>query len=109
MRFPWLAPAVLGAALAGSFLPDLIGVSLSALAASMMIAHVLLGLAVIHALTVGLSGRGFILGTVYAGIVVFAWPIRWPLLFIGLIGMTDALFDLRGLLARRRRPPTAPT
>jgi hypothetical protein len=109
MRFPWLAPAVLGAAVAGSFLPDLIGVSLSALAASLMIAHVLLGLAVIHTLTVGMSGRGFILGTVYAGIVVFAWPVRWPLLFIGLIGMTDALLDLRGLLARRRRPPAAPT
>jgi hypothetical protein len=109
MRFPWLAPAVLGAAVAGSFLPDLIGVSLSALAASLMIAHVLLGLAVIHTLTVGMNGRGFILGVVYAAIVVFAWPVRWPLLFIGLIGMTDALFDLRGLLARRHRPPAAPT
>jgi hypothetical protein len=109
MRFPWLAPAALGAAVAGSFLPDLIGVSLSALAASLMIAHVLLGLAVIHTLTAGMSGRGFILGTVYAAAVVFAWPVRWPLLFIGLIGMTDALFDLRGLVARRRRPPAAPT
>jgi hypothetical protein len=109
MRFPWLAPAALGAAVAGSFLPDLIGVSLSALAASLMIAHVLLGLAVIHTLTAGMSGRGFILGTVYAAVVVFAWPVRWPLLFIGLIGMTDALFDLRGLVARRRRPPAAPT
>jgi hypothetical protein len=109
MRFPWLAPAVLGAAVAGSFLPDLIGISLSALAASLMIAHVLLGLAVIHTLTVGMSGRGFILGIVYAAMLVFAWPIRWPLLFIGLLGMTDALFDLRGLLARGRRPPAAPT
>jgi hypothetical protein len=108
MRFPSFAPAVLGAAVAGSFLPDLIGVSLSALAASLMIAHVLLGLAVVHALTIGLSGRGFILGCVYAAIVLFSWPIRWPLLFIGLLGMTDALFDLRGLIARRRRPPAAP-
>lgn len=109
MRFPSLAPAVLGAAVAGSFLPDLIGIALSALAASLMIAHVLLGLAVIHAVTVGLSGRIFVLGTVYAGIVVFAWPVRWPLLFIGLLGMSDALFDLRALIARRRGPPAAPT
>jgi hypothetical protein len=109
MRFPSFAPAVLGAAVAGSFLPDLIGISLSALAASLMIAHVLLGLAVVHALTIGLSGRGFVLGCVYAAIVVFSWPIRWPLLFIGLLGITDALFDLRGLIARRRRPPAAPT
>jgi hypothetical protein len=109
MRFPSLAPAVLGAAVAGSFLPDLIGIALSALAASLMIAHVLLGLAVIHAVTAGLSGRIFVLGTVYAGIVVFAWPVRWPLLFIGLVGMSDALFDLRALIARRRGPPAAPT
>jgi hypothetical protein len=109
MRFPSLAPAVLGVAVAGSFLPDLIGMSSTALAATLMIAHVLLGLAVIHALTIGLSGRGFVLGCVYAAIVVFSWPIRWPILFIGLLGMTDALFDLRGLLARRRGPPAKPT
>jgi hypothetical protein len=109
MRFPSLAPAVLGAAVAGSFLPDLTGTALSALAASLMIAHVLLGLAVIHALTAGLSGRVFVLGTVYAAIVVFTWPVRWPLLCIGLLGMTDALLDLRGLVARRRGPPAAPT
>jgi hypothetical protein len=109
MRFPSLAPAALGAAVAGSFLPDLIGIALSALAASLMIAHVLLGLAVIHAVTAGLSGRVFVLGTVYAGIVVFTWPVRWPLLFIGLVGMSDALFDLRALIARRRGPPAAPT
>ena len=109
MRLPSLAPAVLGAAVVGSFLPDLAGISLSALAASLMIAHVLLGLAIIHALTIGLNARGFVLGSVYAAIVVFSWPIRWPLLFIGLLGITDALFDLRALIARRRQPPAAPT
>jgi hypothetical protein len=108
MRFSSLAPAVLGAAVAGSFLPDLIGVSLSALAASLMMAHVLLGLAVIHALTIGLNGRVFILGLLYVAIVAFGWPIRWPLLLVGLLGMTDALFDLRGLVARRRGPPASP-
>jgi Predicted membrane protein (DUF2232) len=108
IRFPAFAPALLGAAVAGSFLPDLIGLSLSALAASLMIAHVLLGLAVIHALTVGLSGRGFMLGSVYAAILLFSWPVRWPLLVIGLLGMSDALFDLRGLIARWRGPPATP-
>jgi hypothetical protein len=108
MRFPWFAPALLAAAVAGSFLPGLIGISSSALAASLMVAHVLLGLAVIHASTVGLNGRGFILGSVYASVLIFGWPVRWPLLLIGLIGITDAMFDLRGLLARRRGPPGAP-
>ena len=109
MRFPSFAPAILAAAVAGSFLPDLLGIAVSALAASMMMAHVLLGLAVIHATTIGLSGRGFILGSVYGAIVVFSWPIRWPLLVIGLIGVSDALFDLRGQIARWRNPPVAPT
>jgi hypothetical protein len=109
MRFPAFAPAVLGAAVAGSFLPDLIGLSFSAVAASLMIAHVLLGLAVIHAVTVGLNARGFILGSVYAAIVLFSWPIRWPLLVIGLLGIGDALFDLRALIARRRGPPATTT
>ena len=109
MRFPSAAPALLGAAVAGSFLPDLVGIAASALAASLMMAHVLLGLAVIHATTTGLSGRGFILGSVYGAIVVFSWPVRWPLLLIGLIGVSDALFDLRGQIARWRTPPAAPT
>ncbi len=109
MRFPSAAPALLGAAVAGSFLPDLLGIAASALAASLMMAHVLLGLAVIHATTGGLSGRGFILGSVYGAIVVFSWPVRWPLLLIGLIGVSDALFDLRGQIARWRTPPAAPT
>jgi hypothetical protein len=108
MRLPPLAPAFLGAAVAGSFLPGMVGVSASALAASLVIAHVLLGLAVIHAATVGLHGRGFILGSVYASVLIFGWPVRWPLLLIGLLGITDALVDVRGLLARRRGPPAAP-
>jgi hypothetical protein len=107
MKFPSFAPALLGAAVAGSFLPDLVGLLLIALAASLLIAHVLLGLAVVHAATIGLSGRGFVLGSVYGAILLFSWPVRWPLLLIGLLGIGDALFDLRGLIARRRGPPAA--
>ena len=97
-----LLPPFSAQQVAGSFLPDLFGISSSALAACLMVAHVLLGLAVIHASTLGLSGRGFILGSVYASVLIFSWPFRWPLLLIGLIGITDAMFDLRGLIARRR-------
>jgi hypothetical protein len=104
-----LAPAALAAALAASFLPNLVGVSSSALAAGLMMAHVLLGLAVIHAVTLGLSARDFILGALYAGIALFSWPVSWPLLLIGLIGVADALLDVRGLVARWRGPPAAPT
>jgi hypothetical protein len=109
MRLPALAPALLGAAIVGSFLPNLVGIASSALAASLMMAHVLLGLAVIHAVTVGVQARGFILGAIYAAIVVFSWPVSWPLLLIGLLGITDALLDLRALIGRWRGPPARPT
>jgi hypothetical protein len=109
MRFPVLAPAALGAAIAGVFLPDLAGIAASALAAALMMAHVLLGLAVIHALTAGLAMRGLILGSVYAAILLFGRPVSWPILLIGLLGVAEALFDVRGLIARRRGGPAAPT
>jgi hypothetical protein len=109
MRFPTLAPAALGAAIAGAFLPDLAGIASSALAAALMMAHVLLGLSVIHALTAGLAARGLILGSLYAAILLFGRPVSWPLLLIGLLGIAEALFDVRGLIARRRGPPAAPS
>jgi len=109
MRFPILAPAALGAAIAGAFLPDLAGIASSALAAALMMAHVLLGLAVIHALTAGLAARGLILGSLYAAILLLGRPVSWPLLLIGLLGIAEALFDVRGLIARRRGPPAAPS
>src|SRR5258708_4967420 len=89
-RLLLLAPPV-----PGWFRPDLIGRSSSAWAASLRPVHVLLGLAVIHAATVGLKGRGFVLGAVYAAML-----IRWPLLLLAVLGISDALFDLRGLIAR---------
>jgi hypothetical protein len=109
MRFPAFAPAALGVAIVGSFLPDMVGISSRTLAASLMMAHVLLGLAVIHAVTIGLVWRRLILGGVYAAIVLSSWLAGWLLLLVGLIGITDALFDLRGVVARTRGPPAAHT
>jgi len=107
MRFPVLAPAALGAAIAGAFLPGLAGIASSALAAALMMAHVLLGLAVIHTLTAGLAMRGLILGALYAAILVLGRPVSWPLLLVGLLGIAEALFDVRGLIARWGGPPAA--
>jgi hypothetical protein len=108
MRFPVLAPVALAAATAGALLPDLAGIASSALAAALMMAHVLLGLAVIHTLTAGLSARGLILGSVYAALLLFG-RIMLPLLLVGLLGIAEALFDVRGMVARWRGPPAAPS
>jgi hypothetical protein len=102
MQFPPLAPLALALAMAGSFLPDFIGIAASALAAALMMAHVLLGLAVIHALTTALAARGVILTAVYAGIVLLGRPVSWPLILLGILGIADTLFDIRGQVARRR-------
>lgn len=110
-QFPILAPAALGAAVTGAFLPGVVGLSLQALSASLIVAHALLGLAVIHALTIGHAGRGFVLGSVYAAIVLSLshWLIGWLLPLIALIGAADALFDLRHRVARMRGPPAPRT
>jgi hypothetical protein len=102
MRFPAFAPALLAAAVASSFLPGTPGLLARTLAAGLMMAHVLLGLAVIHAATIGLPWRPLILGSVYAAIAVSSWLVFWMLLFIGVIGITDTLYDLRGRIARMR-------
>jgi hypothetical protein len=102
MQFPVLAPLALALAIAGSFLSDFIGIAASAVAAALMMAHVLLGLAVVHALTAALAGRGVILTAVYAVIVLLGRPVSWPLILLGILGIADTLFDIRGQVARRR-------
>ena len=43
----------------------------------------------------------FVLGGVYAAVIVFGWPV----LVMTLLGLADAAFDLRGRVARERGPP----
>jgi hypothetical protein len=49
-----------------------------------------------------MQGRGFIIGGVYGAVLVFGWPM----LALCLLGLIDAIFDLRGRLARKRGRPT---
>ena len=43
--------------------------------AALLMAYAILGFAVLHAMTRGIAGRGFILGGSYAAVFVFGWPI----------------------------------
>jgi hypothetical protein len=104
MRFPPGALTLLGAALAVSFVPGLIGIVGSIVTAALLTAYALLGLAVMHALTRLLSGRGFILGSLYGGIAIFGWP----LLLMSLLGIADTRLDLRARMPRLG-PPTPPS
>jgi predicted membrane protein DUF2232 len=101
VSFPPSAHGLLAAAMAATFLPGMIAIIAGVFSASLLAAYALLGLAVLHALTRGVGGRGFILGSVYGAIFVFGWPV----LLMALVGLADALLDLRGRTAASRGPP----
>lgn len=77
-----------------------VGVLAQALFGALMAAFALQGLAAIHALTLGRNGRGFILGLVYALVIIF---LVWMLPLLALGGIVDALFR-----PRERRGPHIP-
>jgi hypothetical protein len=102
MRFPAYAPALLAAAIAGSFLNNLMGTVAGVVAAALLMAYAVLGFAVLHALTRGRAARGLVLGSSYAAVLVLGWPV----LLVTLIGLADTAFDLRTRLAARGGTPS---
>jgi hypothetical protein len=104
MAFPPFAATVLAIAVAGTFLPDLIGLASGVLAASLLLAYALLGFAVVHVLTTGFAGRGFMLSGLYFTVGLFGWPI----VLMTLLGLLETIAGLRARSAARRPPPTPP-
>ncbi len=101
-RIPPTAAGGLIAAIVLSFAGGLVGIVAGVVSASLLMAFGLMGFAVMHTLTQGMQGRGFIIGGVYGAVLVFGWPM----LALCLLGLIDAIFDLRGRLARKRGRPT---
>src|SRR5262249_57467226 len=71
---PTSTPALLAAAIAGSFLPDLLGVLAGAFAASLLMAFAMLGFAVLHAITRGMNTRTLVLAAVSSPPVPLGCP-----------------------------------
>jgi hypothetical protein len=105
MTLPPVSAGLLAAALAGSFLPDLIGVLSGALAASLLMAFAVLGFAVLHAITRGMGSRTIILAGLYAITLVFGWPV----VAMSMLGLAELLLDIRARVARKRGPPSLRT
>lgn len=105
LALPTYASALYVLAIAGGFLPGLIGIISGLFAASLTIAYAAHGLAVLHALVRPLSSKAIILTGIYAAILLFGWP----LLVIVMLGLADALLDLRGRAARSSKTPPPPT
>jgi hypothetical protein len=102
MQFPPFAAGLAALALAGSFVPDIVGLIASIFAVALLTAYGALGLAVLHAMTRGTKTRALTLGGAYALILFQGWPI----LLASLLGLIDSAVDLRGRLARWRGTPT---
>jgi hypothetical protein len=99
--FPSWATPLLVAATAASFLPGLTGLVAGILAATMLTAYAALGFAVLHKITGGIFGRGFVLASVYTAVGILGWPA----LVMTLLGIADTVLDVRGRVAARRQPP----
>ena len=104
MTLPGITPGLLAAAIAGSFLPDLLGMLAGVLAASLFMAYALMGLAVLHAITRGMGGRTFALIGTYFAVVVFGWPI----LAMSLLGLAESAFNIRARFAAPAAGPPSP-
>ncbi|MBI1202763.1 MAG: hypothetical protein GC182_09660 [Rhodopseudomonas sp.] len=90
--------ALLIAALVLSFVDSLLGIAAGVLAAGLVLAYGLLGFAVLHSITQGITSRGFLLSGVYASVLVFQWPI----LALCVLGLIETVMHLRARAARRR-------
>jgi hypothetical protein len=101
MTFPRGLMAAFAAAVVVSFFGGLVGILAGVIAAGLLMAYGVLGFAVLHTITQGMNGRGFLLGGVYASVMVFGWPV----LALCVLGLIEAAIDLRGRIARTRAPP----
>ena len=105
MTLPTSSMVALAAAIAGSFLPDLVGILAGVLAASLLMAFGILGFAVLHAITRGLGSRIILLTGAYAAAIIFFWP----LLAIAMLGLAENAFNIRAHVMSKRGPPTLRT
>ena len=104
MTLPTTTSIVLTAMLALSFLSGMIALVAAVFAATLFMAYAAIGLAVVHSITAGLAVRTFILGAVWALVLV----LGWPLVLAAIIGLADAALGLRGRFAGRGGPPSQP-
>ena len=115
LRRPWpdlktaeLPPMTLVAlciALAFCFTGGLLAIVAQISTAALMIAYALAGFAVLHTLTLALKSRTFWLGSTYAVVVVFGWPV----IAVVILGLADSVFGFRERFLRSRQPPPLPT
>jgi hypothetical protein len=115
MSLPLAAPALLAVSAVGTFAPnligaaDLIGTIFGSLAAPLLMAHLMVGFAVIHAVTAGINARVVILAGMYATFLILSPRTNLAVFALAGLGLAETLFGIRGRVAARRVPPSQPT
>ncbi len=96
------AMAALAVASFATLLPGIFGLIGEVFATALLIAFFILGLAVMHALTLGNPWRPVLLAVLYFGLLFINWLLALPLVILGL---ADLAFGLRQDYARPPRGP----
>lgn len=91
LEVPNIYVAVFAGALVASFMPGVIGLMATGLAAAMLFAYVLQGLAVIHVYSRGVPFRPLLLAVVYLGILFLGWLA----ILVAILGLAEPLVGLR--------------
>jgi hypothetical protein len=102
LSLPGISAAALAVAIGLTFVGGIAGLLASVAGAALIVAYGILGFAVLHAVTRNARGRSLLLGTTYASVMLFFWPV----FALCLLGLADTAIDLRGRVARRGGPPT---
>lgn len=98
---PPMTLVALCVAIAFCFTGGLTAILAKIITSALMMAYAFTGFAVLHTLTLALKSRGFWLGSAYAIVVLFVWPV----LAMVVLGLADAVFNLRARFLRSRPPP----
>jgi Predicted membrane protein (DUF2232) len=100
---PKAALAALCVAAACTLAGGLLAILAQIVTSALMMAYGFAGFAVLHTLTLALKSRALWLGSAYAAVVLFVWPV----IAIVLLGLADAVFGFRQRYLRRQPPPLA--
>jgi len=101
---PKIALAALSVAIALCFVGGIVAVAAQIVSSALMMVYAMTGFATLHIVLQAFSGRGFVLGSIYAATIF----IGWPLIGVVSLGLADAIFGIRQNYWLRRGP-TAPT
>ena len=112
IELPRMLTLGVAASILVTFVPGIVGVIAGAVASGLVLAHTLIGLAVMHVATLPSPVRILILGGVYFALLFLGWSplfISWPGIILAIVGLLEPRLHLRErALARMQKPPSSP-